>query len=127
MFDRIMIIQHKGGEYISINISNLTKEKCVIWETLNRAETKLRHPSTTSNVALQILNTKFDKTEITEIASWIYKNISNIQRLAIVGANYFNNKKFKKSLKNKNKFLNFKIIYDWDTAKDWLIGIKCNS
>jgi len=122
MFDRILIFQHKGGEYISINISGLSEDREPIWETLNRVEEKLRKPSITSNVAFQILDSKLSKDEIERIVNWFKKMKSDIYRIVIIGATFREKYLISKSIKKAKIQLNEKYIYDWDTAKDWLVG-----
>lgn len=122
MFDRILLLQHKGGEYLSINISSIKDDRSEIWTTLHRAEQIMKKPSATSNIALQILDSKLSKSEINEITKWLKKLNSEIQRLAIIGAKNSEKRSINKYVKLANLQINSKNIFDWDTAKDWLVG-----
>lgn len=122
MFDRIMILQHKGGEYISVNVSGITDEREILWETIHRAEKVLNKPSSTSNVAFQILDSRLTKNEIENICSWFEKMQPQIFRLAIIGASFRDKVQFNRSIQKADFFINRQFIYDWDKAKDWLVG-----
>ncbi len=122
MFNRILVLQHKGGEYLSINISSLDLNKELIWHTIEDAERQLKRPSTTSNVALQVLDTKLTTNEVEKIVFWLNKMKKDIQRLAIIGVNFRGKSIFKKAFKKAKSELNYKFIFDWDTAKDWFVG-----
>jgi len=122
MFDRILILQHKGGEYIAINISSVKENREIIGETLNRAEEKLIKPSTTSNVALQVLDSRLSPIEIEKIVVWLQNEKLNIFRLAIIGAKFSERRLFNKFFKKHNNQRVWKFIDDWERAKDWLVG-----
>jgi len=122
VFDRILILQHRGGEYISLNISGLTSDREPIWETLDRAREKLKRPSTTSNVALQILDSNLTKDEIERITEWLKNMKSEIFRLAVIGATFRERRLMKKACGKADLHLNWTFLYDWDRAKDWLVG-----
>lgn len=99
MLNRILILQHKGGEYISINISSLEDNHELIWETIRQAEKRLLKPSTTTNVAIQILDTKFNQMIADEIVDWLIKMKKDIFRLAIIGATIRHKRTLKKSFR----------------------------
>ena len=122
MLDRILILQHEGGEYISINISSLSSRKKELWTTIEHAEKYLIKPSVTANVALQVLDTKLTGEEIDKIVLWLNEMNNDIQRLAIIGADFMEKLRFKKAFKKNNSNVNFKLFFDWETAKDWLVG-----
>ena len=122
MLDRILILQHRGGEYISINISSLSLDKNELWETIERAEKYLIKPFVTSNVALQILNTNLSVREIEKVVKWLNKMNNDIHRLALIGANFLDRLRFKRIFNKTSSSINFRFIYDWETAKDWLVG-----
>lgn len=94
----------------------------MIWDTIKEAEKRLLKPSTTTNVAFQILGTKLNQLLADEIIDWLIKNKKNIFRLAIIGATIKHKRTLKRSFRKKLDILNYKFIYDWDTAKDWLVG-----
>jgi len=122
MFDRILILQHKGGEYMAINISGLSADREPIWETLDRAEVILERPSTTSNVAFQVLDSKLSKDEVKRITEWLNNMKPHIYRLAIIGATFRERIMLSNAMKRVKAQLNRIFVYDWESAKDWLVG-----
>ena len=82
----------------------------------------MRKPSSTRNIALQILDTKLSKESFDKLTEWLKKMNSNIFRLVIIGARFRDKWLLNKIMKRKFLKLNMQYIYDWDTAKDWLVG-----
>lgn len=119
---RIMTIAHKGGEYVSINISAMTDNISEVWTTLEQATEYLAKPSATKNVAVQILDTQMGKTEYAKFLDWLSDVAANIYRLAIVGATRRDMRQLTKGIKALSQQPNYRFIYDWDSAKDWLVG-----
>ena len=122
MFPRFLVLQHKGGEYAGINLSGLKADLEPIGEILRGAEQHLTKPSTTGNIGLQLHDTKVDRAAISRIVEWLQGVAHHIYRLAVIGASLRQRHLFRRELRRRGINVNVTFVYDWEIAKDWLVG-----
>ena len=122
MFPKFLVLQHKGGEYAGINLAGMKDHLAPIWDILSEAEQHLPRPSTTGNIGLQLHDTKLDRASVVRIVEWLNGVASHIFRLAIIGAGPRQAFHFRRQFKRQGVRLNVLFVYDWEIAKDWLVG-----
>ena len=122
MFPKFLVLQHKGGEDASINLSGMEDQLAPVVDILKEAEQHLSKPSTTGNIGLQLHDTKLDRASVARIVEWLNGVAPHIYRLAVIGAKSRQRFLFRRQLKRQGVMLNVAFVYDWEIAKDWLVG-----